>query len=123
MRVAQQAFNVKLPQPAASERDPVDEALELPMAVALGTWEMDERIIAQSGTFTVHADPRPLDAFPESAAWLLRFRIPAKSKPLIRDEIERLGVQSTSLFPDLVNLGTDLARHDVFFSLSDTSMP
>lgn len=113
-RMAAQAFNPR-PLPSVEPgRDVIDEELDLPAAVALGTWEMDERIIAQSGTFTLHRDPRPLELYPNSD-WLLSFTIPAASKPTIKSEIERIGVQSTSLFPDLVSLGAELARPDAFF--------
>jgi hypothetical protein len=45
--------------------------------MALDGQEIDPRMLAQMGRFTIHSDPTPLEQIPESADWLRQFVIPS----------------------------------------------
>ncbi|KFF02234.1 FRG domain-containing protein [Flavobacterium hydatis] len=63
------------------------------------------RIQAQLGVFTIHhLDQRSIEEFC-SPKELIKYRIPATSKNVIREELSLLGVNKFSLFPELASIG------------------
>ena len=52
--------------------------------IALDGQEIDPRMLAQMGKFTLHSDSTPLEQIPESANWLRQFVIPKDAKDSIR---------------------------------------
>lgn len=68
------------------------------------------RITAQNGWFTLHRYSKttgcfvPLDANPDIKKYLREFYVPAKSRRGIIDSLDRHGVGSSTLFPDLTGL-------------------
>ena len=65
---------------------------------------MTTRVIAQSGLFTVH--PEPKQEF--SSKRLRKFVIPAKSKGPIKRALYKCGVNRKTLFPGLESIAADL---------------
>jgi hypothetical protein len=81
----------------------------LPPVQALVPLEIDERIVAQSGRFTLHARPNAIEGLETAALYVRKFIIPASAKPELRNMLkERLGVRSWNLFPDLQALAQGL---------------
>jgi hypothetical protein len=80
----------------------------LPQFVALQTFEIDERIVAQSGRFTLHSCEQAIENLGDKDQYLRKFLIPASSKPTIRQRLKDLGIQRWNLFPDLQSLAADL---------------
>jgi hypothetical protein len=84
----------------------------LPQFEALQTFEIDERIVAQSGRFTLHSCEQAIESLDNKDQYLRKFLIPAGSKPKIRQRLEDLGIQRWSLFPDLQALAHGLRDHE-----------
>lgn len=70
--------------------------------------EFDIRSMAQLSAFTVHPRDLELDSIPGSQGWLIKFLIPKSSKEVIRKELDRLGTQESTLFPDLQHLAHEI---------------
>jgi hypothetical protein len=84
----------------------------LPQFVALQTFEIDERIVAQSGRFTLHSCEQAIESLEDKDQYLRKFLIPTSLKPKIRQRLKDLGIQRWGLFPDLQALATDLKDHE-----------
>lgn len=84
----------------------------LPQVVALETFEIDERIVAQSGRFTLHSCEQAIESFGDKDQYLRKFLIPACSKLAIRRRLEDLGIRRWNLFPDLQALAAGLEDHE-----------
>jgi hypothetical protein len=84
----------------------------LPQIVALETFEIDERIVAQSGRFTLHSCEQAIESLDNKDQYLRNFRIPSGSKPTIRQRLKDLGIQRWSIFPDLQALALGLKDHE-----------
>ncbi len=76
--------------------------------VALDGQEIDPRMLAQMSRFTLHSNRDPLDLMPDCANWLRRYIIPKDAKATIRKQLPAFGIRRSNLFPDLVNLATEL---------------
>jgi hypothetical protein len=76
--------------------------------LAIDGQEVDPRMLAQMGRFTLHSDRSPLEQIPDSAQWLRRFVIPKDAKDSIYAQLSAFGIRRSNLFPDLANLATDL---------------
>jgi hypothetical protein len=77
--------------------------------LAVGSREVDPRVMVQQGVFTIHGDginlaERPVGVPP----WLIGFRIKQAAKAPLRDLLHRLGITRSTLFPDLESLAVDL---------------
>jgi hypothetical protein len=60
-----------------------------------------ERMTAQQGVFTIfHADLRPLEDW-HDGSHIWRYVIPQASKPKVRHDLARLGVNRLTIFPEL----------------------
>jgi FRG domain len=77
-------------------------------AIALGTREIDPRVLAQQGMFTIHADATDLAQIEPPFSWRMAFRVPSSSKQALRETLTALGITRSSLFPDLSALAEDL---------------
>jgi hypothetical protein len=84
----------------------------LPKVVALAAAEMDERIVAQIGRFTLHAVDGSLDDSEVSRAWLSKFIIPACSKKKLKALLQMMGTERWNLFPDLQSLADGLKQRE-----------
>lgn len=80
------------------------------------------RITAQCGLFTIQDNPwldleryfpRPLPDRNFDLAALVRFTVPARSKLTCLDDLERLGINHRTLFPDLDGLARGLWQTEV----------
>ncbi len=79
------------------------------MAMALGTRELDPRVLAQQGIFTIHADGTDLAQIStEDEPWRISFRVPAASKSNLRTLLSKLAIDRSTLFPDLGALAEEL---------------
>ena len=97
------------------EREPAEKALEelAGKAVAVGTREIDPRVMVQQGAFTIHADGRDLadpTRVAEGQRFLFGIRVVGKAKPELLGELTNLGILRSSLFPDLHSLALDLKQ-------------
>jgi len=84
----------------------------LPQFVALQTFEIDERVVAQSGRFTLHSCEQAIESLADKDQYLRRVLIPGSSKPTIRQRLKDLGIQKWNLFPDLQALAAGLEDHE-----------
>lgn len=72
------------------------------------------RIVAQHGWFTLHRYAKmnkrfvQLESNPATNKHLTEYRVPAKNRPDILRSLDRHGVSSRTLFPDLIGLCTHL---------------
>jgi hypothetical protein len=81
--------------------------------LAVGSREVDPRVMVQQGAFTIHGDAINLAERPiEEGAyqWLVGFRINHSAKAPLRELLQRLGITRSALFPDLGSLALDLKR-------------
>lgn len=73
-------------------------------ALAIGTREIDVRVLVQQGVFTIHADASDLADIPYAQPekpWRCAFLVPNAYKYPLRRLLERLSIHQASLFPDL----------------------
>jgi hypothetical protein len=75
-------------------------------ALAVGAREIDPRVMVQQGAFTIHGDQINLAA--KKAPWLVGFRVKREAKIILRENLRRLGITRSGLFPDLGSLAHDL---------------
>jgi hypothetical protein len=71
--------------------------------------DLDMRVLVQSGAFTIHASPAPLDEHPHAKEFLARFDIPRAQRNAFCEELFAMGARRSLLFPDLHNLARELA--------------
>jgi hypothetical protein len=64
------------------------------------------RVQAQSSVFTVHPDDRSISESLGEAGWIKKFIIARESRANIRRQLDFLGVNRSTIFPDLDGLGT-----------------
>jgi hypothetical protein len=92
--------------------------LGLPRVLALAAVEMDERIVAQAGRFTIHRPDRqfvgPIDRLQGHENYIREFRIPAECKNDLRKLLVRMGIRKWNLFPDLQSLAEGLKEETPF---------
>jgi hypothetical protein len=83
-------------------------------AVAVGTREIDPRVMVQQGAFTIHADGQDLTEtralLDAQRPWLIGFRIMGTAKSDLLTALNDLGVFRCTLFPDLGSLAADLKQ-------------
>jgi len=84
----------------------------LPQVVALETFEIDERIVAQSGRFTLHSCGQAIESLQDKDLYLRKYLIPVNSKPTIRQTLKNLGIQRWSIFSDLQALALGLKDYE-----------
>jgi FRG domain len=100
----------------AFEPEPAPHAEAAPLAgkaLAVGTREVDPRVMVQQGAFTIHADGQNLTEMKmakHERPWLIGFRIPHAAKDYLRKMLQNLGVSRSGLFPDLGSLAKDLKQ-------------
>ena len=89
----------------------------LPQVIALASMEMDERIVAQTGRFTLHGSSSPLDCLNGKEEFLRKFTIPSLAKKKLRNMLNLMGIRRWTLFPDLQSLASELKDND-FISIN-----
>jgi hypothetical protein len=72
--------------------------------------DLDMRVLVQSGAFTIHDRPDPLDEHPFAHEFLARFDIPCSARRTFQDELWAMGARRSLLFPDLQHLAIELAQ-------------
>ena len=80
-------------------------------ALAVGTREINPRVLVQQGSFTIHADEMDLSEVayrPQDRLWRRVFRVPAATKPIILEMLRALSISRSTLFPDLGALAEEL---------------
>ena len=85
-------------------------------AFAVGTREIDPRVLVQQGAFTIHADGADLADLdyvyprdpPPAPPWRRVFRVPSASKSWLLEVLGAVGIRKSSLFPDLGALAEDI---------------
>ncbi len=77
--------------------------------IAVAPHEVDIRMMVQLSSFTIHDTDKPLEAIvADPSPFLRKYTIPPTAKPLIRDSLGLLAIESSNLFPDLEHLAGDL---------------
>ena len=66
--------------------------------------EVDTRMLLQQSCFTMHGPGIPIEALDYHDEILIRWDIPRTAKADIRSELSYLGVNESTLFPDLEHL-------------------
>jgi len=72
--------------------------------------DLDMRVLVQSGAFTIHDQPEPLEEHPFANEFLARFEIPGNARRTFQDELWAMGARRSLLFPDLHHLAIELAE-------------
>lgn len=65
-----------------------------------------DRIIAQSGTFTVTHKDHVASELNDNPRIVRKIRIPAPAKPFIREELADINIRASTVYPDLEHLAT-----------------
>lgn len=79
-------------------------------AAAIRPVENNLRMMLQQSTFTIHGCEKPLEEFPNSDKFLLKFVIPVDKKQLLLDLLGKLGITMSTIFPELEYLANDLCE-------------
>ncbi len=78
--------------------------------LAIGTRQIDNRMLMQHAQFTIHDLEAPLQNLDYHNRFLFHFEVPAAAKPIIFRELFNLGIRESNLFPDLGSLAIDLIK-------------
>ncbi|MQX92067.1 FRG domain-containing protein [Sinorhizobium meliloti] len=81
--------------------EPLIDPQHLRLPVFVRPKMSNRRIIAQSGAFIIYGARRLRRSEVDTDLRLLRVIVPAEKKAAIREELERLGVHASSLFPEI----------------------
>jgi hypothetical protein len=84
------------------------QGIPLPKVLALAPQESDERILAQSGRFTIHHSDLPVEELDGHESFLRKYQIPAELKVDLKSRLEWFGIRKWNLFPDLQALAEGL---------------
>ena len=76
--------------------------------VAVMAPHTDLRVLVQQSAFTVHGSRTALNKLQNKDEFLLKIEIPAEQKPGFRTYLRDLGINISSLFPDLEHLARSL---------------
>lgn len=87
---------------------PSDERLVATVGVA--TDQLDIRHLVQESAFTIHGSEIPLNELPSYEEFLIRYEVSASAKHNLRDMLNRLGINSANLFPDLEHLARQVSE-------------
>lgn len=79
--------------------------------IAVLSPERDIRMLVQQGVHTIHGSGRAIDDHEKRHRFLVKFTIPATSKPKIRTQLASMGIRTSTLFPDLEHLSQELAGY------------
>ena len=85
-----------------------DDKMRAKGILAILTHEVDNRMLLQQASFTIHGTSEPLNKHTDVARFLKKFEIPALAKPRIKVQLHAIGIRRSTLFPDLENLTSDL---------------
>jgi hypothetical protein len=77
--------------------------------IAIRPPEFHIRMMVQLAVFTVHGSGRLIEDVNQNDELLVQYRIPRGSKVKLRQDLKRLGVRESNIFPDLDHLGDEVA--------------
>lgn len=98
------SLNDDEPEPYAIEYMKTAPKTEL-LPIAVIATRNNARIQAQSGVFTIHHfKDTPIEGVGDGSH-VIKYRIPSKSKELLADQLETLGLNSFHAFPELTTIG------------------
>lgn len=86
-----------------------EEAPQESKIVAVFANQVDVRMLVQLSAFTIHGTATPLEDLKNSNKFLIKFEIPASAKKGLREDLFKLGISESNLFPDLEHLAKDVA--------------
>lgn len=78
--------------------------------LAIAAQQVDIRQMIQASEFTIHGSDTALNEMPEAEKFMVRIRIPADAKPVLRTSLDLLMVSESYLFPDLAHLSKELEK-------------
>jgi hypothetical protein len=81
-----------------------------PVILAIDGREVDRRMLAQIGRFTLHSCHDAIEELSDSQDWLRRYIVPKEHKQRVRYQLAAVGIRRSNLFPDLTNLATELRK-------------
>jgi hypothetical protein len=90
--------------------EPIINPQHLRLPVFVRPKMSNRRIIAQSGAFIIYGSYRTSSKEVDTDLRLLRAIVPAELKPEIRDQLERLGIHASSLFPEIDKAASFIVR-------------
>jgi hypothetical protein len=109
MHGATSLFSTVSPQVSAFINPPFsDKDAERDGAAAFFPHHVDLRLLVQLACFTIHGSSTPLDQHAEAGVFLRRFIIPVDAKRHIFNQLFRVGVRRSTLFPDLGGLAAEV---------------
>lgn len=83
--------------------------------LAIGTNQIDIRMLVQLSAFTIHQPGKPLDEIDGTDKFLQKVTIPSACKPQILKNLDGVGIRLPNLFPDLDHLAEYIAALSPMF--------
>jgi hypothetical protein len=77
---------------------------------AVSCYESDPRMAMQQATFTLHGSKHPLERHESVGTWLDQIVVDSRARETITQDLWRLGIRRSTLFPDLTSLADELAN-------------
>jgi hypothetical protein len=77
--------------------------------IAIRPPELFLRMMVQLSVFTIHGRGMLVEEINEKETLLVKYRIPYSAKKSIRNELIRLGIRESNIFPDLDHLGDEVS--------------
>lgn len=88
---------------------PKDSAPKDEIIVAIYPREVDIRMMIQMSAFTIHGTKNPLNSINDTENFLVKHVIPPAAKRELENQLFRIGITESYLFPDLEHLASELA--------------
>jgi hypothetical protein len=84
------------------------DAAEVTQVIAIRPSEVDVRLMVQISEFTLNGYDIALEDLSLSDQFLMKFRVSSNCKLELREELKRMGVKLSSIFPDLEHLAEEI---------------
>ena len=81
-----------------------EKKVKKPLYAVVRAPQVDRRLVAQQGLFTIHNCGIPLEQQDGYKELCIEFRIPSTAKGTLKKDLNALGINEMNLFPDLDNL-------------------
>jgi hypothetical protein len=76
----------------------------------------DIRQMLQQSVFTIHENKTPINLLPKAESFLIKIIIPKEKKYFFKEFLDQIGIDRSSIFPDLENLAKYISERNFFMA-------
>lgn len=78
--------------------------------VAVRPSEEDIRIMVQLSVFTIHGSDLSINELENHEDFTIKFIVPSEEKKIVQEDLKRLGIRESNIFPDLEHLAKEVSN-------------